>query len=243
MKHKICAIFMLVCCLFYVASVETIAMSTGFNTIAPTQEEKDLALSNINISPINADTRKKTIACFDVNKKDLIAIGRKSFNKGQICVYSSSGAFLYGYEFYETGDFAIEWDEDNINVYSVRGDCVFSVDASGRIVDYRTGADTKSNVKYYQQLRSMTSKVVGETEYMLQNDIGFLDFFTVENSQIVAKYSNGDTFMIYDAGSTMLFYSICKMILLVALVSIVVIVVLSRCFKISKSKHKKGTSI
>lgn len=224
MKRKFSVFVALILYLFFATSMVAMAMNTGFAVTAATEEETNTFLSNINMSLITTEPSKEAIECFDVNENNLIAIGRKCYlSKGQICIYSASGEFLYGYEFSESGNFAVEWDGDCINIYSVRGDCVFSVDANGQIVEYRKGLDTKGNTKYFRKLNSITNKVVDDTEYIFKKDLGFFNFLPLNNTQVIVKQADGNETLIYDANSKTLFSIILTSVIITIFVSSVIV--------------------
>ena len=96
------------------------AMHTEFKTNELSSEEKNVIISNINILLTDEVPEKNTITCFDVNTNQLIAIGQNTSDRKTICIYSNEGVFQYAYTFNCSGDFGVEWDEENLNIYFVR---------------------------------------------------------------------------------------------------------------------------
>ena len=110
------------------------AVNTGFKTNQFTSDEKNIFISNINLLTIDEEPVKKTITCFDVNSDQLIAIGQNTSDRKTICIYSNEGVFQYGYTFNCSGDFGVEWDEENLNIYFVRSSVIVSVTPRGEVL-------------------------------------------------------------------------------------------------------------
>lgn len=91
------------------------AMNTGFTTDDMELDEQQAFLSNINLSLVTEEPEKNAIDCFDVNDDGLIAIGSQNSTSKIISVYTSDGAFKYGYKFDCDGSFGVEWDNGNID--------------------------------------------------------------------------------------------------------------------------------
>ena len=184
------------------------AMNTGFETSSLPSEEKTKFISGINLLPLNEEPGKTTIMSFDVNSNRLIAIGQNTSSRKRICVYSDEGVFQYGYTFNCTGDFGVEWDDENLNIFFVRSDVIVSVTPSGEVLDALEVQDTIENNSYVYQFIHSTKRVVGDTEYFLGNDLGILNLFSLSYSQITVKDSVGTENVIYDVGSTQLYNAI-----------------------------------
>ena len=215
--------------------IEVSAMNTGFSTEELSEKTKTSFVSNINVSPLIAEPDKKAIACFDVNEQGMIAVGQKGSQGKEICVYTSQGEFLYGYTFNCTQSFCVEWDEQHVNIYFVRSDVIISLDSDGNILDIKSVQDTIDNNSYRNSLLYSTSRIVGNTTYLIRNDMGILNWIAPSFSQIVTIDATGTESVIYDVNSMQL----AKMITVIVIVCVfvaVAVVCISRQF----IKNKRG---
>ena len=182
-------------------AIEANAMNTGFSTEELSEETKNMFISNISISPLKAEPAKKDILCFDVNEQGMIAIGQKDSQRKEVCVYTSQGEFLYGYTFNCTQSFCVEWDEQYVNIYFVRSDVIISLDSDGNILDAKKTLDTIDNNSYINSLLFSTTRTVGNTTYLIRNDMGIFNWIAPSFSQIVTIDETGTESIIYDVNS------------------------------------------
>lgn len=211
------------------------AVNTGFAISFLPTEEKNMFVSNINILPIDKEPTKKTIACFDVNGNRLIAIGQNTSSRRKtICVYSDKGVFQYGYTFNCSGDFGIEWDEENLNIYFVRSSAIVSVTPSGEVVDAFEDQNTIGNNLYVNNFIHSTKKALGDTEYFIGNDLGILNLFALSYSRVIEKDRDGTESVIYDAGSMQLSNILVTIVIFCAFVSIAAVVIARNLIKINR---------
>ncbi len=206
MRRKQIYLFLLFVFLIVVSisTIEVNAMHTGFETTELPSEEKNMFISNINILPIDEEPIKKTITCFDVNSDRLIAIGQNTSGRKTICVYSNEGVFQYGYTFNCSGDFGVEWDEENLNIYFVRSSVIVSVTPRGEVLDAFEVQNTAENNSYVNHFIHSTTRTIGDAEYFIGNNLGILNLFAPSYSQIIVKNSTGAENVIYDVGSMQL---------------------------------------
>ena len=204
-------------------AIKVNAMNTGFFTEDLSDETKTTFVANINISLLSAEPAKKGVLCFDVNEQGLIAIGQKGSQDKEVCVYTSQGEFLYGYTFNCTQSFCVEWDEQHVNIYFIRSDVIISLDSDGNILDIKAAQDTIDNNSYINSLLYSTTREVGNTTYLIRNDMGILNLVATSFSQIVVVDDTGVESVIYDVNSTQLV----KTITIVTLVGIFVLSAIS----------------
>ena len=207
MKMKRTHLFLLSVLIFtlFTNVIKVEAVNTGFQTNHLTSEEKNTFISNINILPIHKEPTKSTIQCFDVNNNHLIAIGQNASERKTICVYSNEGIFQYGYAFSCNGDFGIEWDEENLNIYFVRSDVIVSVAPNGEILDILAVQNTIDNNSYVNHFIHSTQRVIDDTEYVIENNPRIFDWVTASYSQVIVKDDTGTETTIYDASSVQIF--------------------------------------
>lgn len=204
MKIKRNSLFLLIALIpvLLTSTIPANALNTGFDTYEKPAEEKASFISNINLSLITEEPAKKSIECFAVSDNHMIAVGQENLGmsrKKTVSVYSSDGVFQYGYTFGCYGAFGLEWDNENLNIYFVRSDVILSVTPSGEVLDALEIQDTKHSNAHMNDLLNSNKRKIGDTEYALQIDLGFLRFLATSHSKVIATNENGETSVIYDA--------------------------------------------
>ena len=227
MKMKRTYLFLLSFLIFvlFTNEIKVEAVNTGFQTTHLTSEEKNTFLSNINILLIDKEPMKNTIKCFDVNNNHLIAIGQNASERKTICVYSNEGVFQYGYTFSCNGDFGIEWDGENLNIYFVRSDILVSVAPNGEVLDILAVQNTIDNNSYVNHFIRSTQRVIDTTEYVMENNPRIFDWATASYSQVIVKDSVGTETTIYDADSVQIFNIIVTFIILCGFIGVAILVI------------------
>lgn len=188
--------------LFECNGIAAFAIDTGFSTEELTTHDIEEFCTNVELSLLLEEPEKKAIDCFDVNEKEMIAIGSDNSERDTIYIYSKCGEFQYGYTFSSSGKFGIEWDNDNLLIYFVRSDIVISVNSMGEIEDVLKIQDTLENNSYWNNSVFGSKKSVGSTEYKIQNDIGLLNAFSDSYSQLVATDDAGNVTVVYDVSKS-----------------------------------------
>ena len=97
MRCKWLYLCMSVLVVFSMSKMVTNAMNTGFSTKELSEERRYSFAENVNISSLSKEPVHKSIQCFDVNEKGMVAIGQQDVYGTEVCVYNSSKEFLYGY--------------------------------------------------------------------------------------------------------------------------------------------------
>lgn len=154
-------------------------------------------LDGVSFSITNEEPENE-LFCIDVSDSGLIGIGSRKGPTGLISVYSSDGIFKYSYSFYSSGAFGFKWENDDIVVYFVRGDCFVRVDSAGKITDVRDisnkNIDVHLTLKEYNSVKCFAN---GRT-YKLDKNISFLNNFTNEYSRALIIDVNGGTSVLCD---------------------------------------------
>lgn len=210
------------------------AMNTGFKTNQLPSEEKNLFISNINILTIDKEPVNKTITCFDVNSNRLLAIGQNTSDRKTICIYSNEGVFQYGYTFNCSGDFGVEWDEENLNIYFVRSSVIVSVTPNGELLDVFEVQNTIENNSYVNHFIHATKRTIGNAEYYIRNNMGVLNLFASSYSQISVKDITGSERIIYDVGSMQFFNMIVVIAIVCVFISVVIAVIAYQFIKLRR---------
>ena len=210
------------------------AMHTGFKTNELSSEEKDMFISNINVLSIDEEPPQKSITCFDVNSNHLIAIGQNSSDRKTICVYSNDGAFQYGYTFNCSGDFGVEWDDENLNIYFVRSGVIVSVTPKCEVLDVFEIQNTIENNSYVNHFVHATKRKIDNYEYCIRNNMGLLNLFSSSYSQIIVKDGTDTESIIYDVGSMQLTKTIVTISLICVCVFAAVAVIIWQFIKLRR---------
>lgn len=230
-------IMLIISILLFAGSVRAIAIDTGFLTGEMPQSKKDMFINYINISLTDEEPPRKAIECFDVNLNGQIAIGSSNFESKTISVYATDGEFQYAYNFKCDGKFGVEWHDDKLFIYFVRSDVAVAVDATGKIGSVLEIENTPENHAYWNDCVFAVQRRVGNTEYMLKNDMGILNIFASNYSQLVCVDPEGGEFLLYDVNSTQLTSAIVILIGGLVFVCIVLLVVVRQFHKAKHYKH------
>lgn len=223
--------------LLLTSTINVNAISTGFSTAEISPEERDLFMSNIDISLLTKEPAKKSVKCFDVNQNRKIAICHNGIYGDEVCVYSDEGIFLYGYSFNCSQSYAIEWDNENINIYFVRSDVIISLDSDGVVLDVKKVEDTIDNNTHSNTLLHSNRRVVGDTMYIIKNDMKIFNYISSSYSQIIAVDADGIENIIYDVGST---HAINKMVILLISFLVVLLSITIVIYKVQPSKDQSN---
>lgn len=198
MKHiKKFFAFSLILALVFINCISVCAIETGFSIRELSDEEYENFISNVDICLITREPNKKAVSCFDVNEQGLLVVGCEDSEYKTVCIYSN-GDFLYGYEFYSTGSFGVEWDNENLNIYFVRSDVIVCVNESADIIDICKVENTSENNTYYNNYFLSTKKTVSGTEYKLKKDMGILNVITPKYSMVIAVSQDDVETVIYE---------------------------------------------
>lgn len=182
--------------------VTIFAMDTGFTTENIPNEKINTFLDNVSIKILEEEPQGISIECYDINKNGMFAIGAERFKQKKIAVYNIEGVFQYGVTFESSGTFYLELTDDNmLLIYFVRSDIAVSVNSKGEVEEVLKIPDTLDNNRYWRYIQAPKKKV-GETQYILKNDMGVLNIFATSYSQIVAVDAEGNETVIFDANTT-----------------------------------------
>lgn len=164
----------------------------------------------------------------------MIAIGQTGSQDKEICVYTSQGEFLYGYTFNCSQSFCVEWDGQHVNIYFIRSDVIISLDSDGNILDIKAVQDTIDNNSYRNSLLYSTTRTVGNTTYLIRNDMGIFNWIAMSYSQIVTIDATGSESIIYDVNSMQLTKTIVTISLICVFVFVAVAVVIWQFIKLRR---------
>lgn len=215
-------------------AIEVKAMNTGFSTEEVSEKTRNRFASNIELSLLTTEPVKKGIQCFDVNEKGMVAIGQNGADDKRVCIYDSDGKFLYGYTFDSAQSFGVEWDGEYINIYFNRSGVIISLDSDCNVLNIKEVQSTIDNSIYKNHLKH-SKRSIGDTTYLIRNDMGIFNLIALSYSQVVTIDSTGAERIIYDINSEQLFITISLFIIILGGVSGVIAVLARQCIKLRQS--------
>lgn len=215
------------------------AIYEAFNYESVSEEIQTNFINNINISLLSEEPKKQPIEVFDINKNGLIAIGNEHLDYKTVCIYSDEGVFQYGYKFNCSGSFGVEWNENNINIYFVRSDISVEVDSSGNIKEVLKIQNNTQNNYYWNNVVFANKKELNNTVFSLENDMGILNLFSSDYSQLVKTDYTGDESIIYDVNSEKVIKTYLVLILFFSFV-IIAFINLKKLFSDKESIRTNG---
>ena len=212
------------------------AIGTEFSTEELSEADCKTFINNINATLMSEAPDKGGIVCFDVNDNGKIAVGQKGVSRKEVCIYSSNGTFLYGYSFNCTGSFAVEWNSDNLNIYFVRSGVIISVDPSGEVLEVKSVPDTANNNRYLRELLYSRVRIVGESKYIVRNDMGLLNLLATSYSQVLIVDSDGIERIIYDVNVVQLTQTVVLLVIATILFLVAAILITREFIKAKRGK-------
>lgn len=172
--------------------------NTGLETEKLTAEQKEQRIRSANITLWNKIPEGQTIESFDVNEKGMVAIKFATPNS-YVGIYDANGVFQYGYTYTTSGASAIEWDGDNLNIYLIRGNIVYSVNADAKVEDAFVVKENRNNDRYYSNCMLAKKKVKGDLEYRLTDGKHIINWPSVSYAQLIVGTADGEKTVFYDA--------------------------------------------
>lgn len=214
--------------------VNAFAMNTGFSTSEMNSKDQHTFLSNINLSQIYDEPQKSTIECFDVSESELIAIGSATSEKKYISVYDATGEFQYGYAFNCNQSFGIQWDDTNLIIFFVRSDVAALFDSNGTNMELRMINDTIDNNSYWNHSVFSKEKELNGNMYTIKNNMGLLNVFASNYSQLIKTDSDGNETIIYDVSTVQTLKTVFIITAVFLFVALVISVIIWQFFKVKR---------
>lgn len=200
------------------------AMTTGFEVESVKSEEAEKIMANIKLSYENEESYFHSIKCFDISDNGLIAVGIDEDVKKYINIYDNNGIFKYCYSFEDYGTYGIEFDNDNLIIYTVRGDNAYLIDEKGKCLEICTIFNNSENDSYWNNTVFAKSKESGGNKYYLSKGTSFLNIFTPSYSQLVKVESDGTETVLFDVSGKSDVYIIIIIIIAIIVIGISIIV-------------------
>lgn len=154
-------------------------------------EIRDSLLEAIQLKKIALNNCKQKIACFDVNQNEDIAIGFDEMDEKIIAVFTSEGLYKYGYSFKTYGSFYVEWEDENLWIYFVRGDEGILLDKNANCIKCVELIDSYGSDSYWRKLAYGRREMNGNT-YLLKQKM------EEHYNKLVKINSDGKELVLYD---------------------------------------------
>ena len=113
----------------------------------------------------------------------------------KIAVYDSTGNFIYGYKIQSPGSVSVAWEEDNIVVYSLRGNEKIVIDCDGTVLSQETFDES-----LYTQIIANTQRVDGET-YVAKHWLFNHQLFRWGSYNKLVRISSGQEHVLFESPS------------------------------------------
>ena len=158
------------------------------------EADKTAVISKTNMQPIETDSIRGRIECFDVSQDGDVAIGIDNTSSSVIYVYDATGVFQYGFSFNVDGDYGIVYCDNLLGIYFLRGDTIMFCDDSGTCLDVRTLSSDENGYMQAKEILNRVSKDIGGKRYILERDINIGDSY----SRLVVIDEHGNRTTLYD---------------------------------------------
>lgn len=233
-KNRECIMLLVILISVLVGNIDAVAMITGFSTEKMEIDEEKHFQANLGMHVTTKKPRENTIECFDINEDGWIALGSDDVmdsSKKTVSIYNQNGTFLYAYTFDDYGKFGIEWDGSNLIIYFVRSDVAAMFDINGVNVENRTIKNTIGNDTYWRHSVFSKKKSMGDKQYEMTNEMGFLNLFATSYSQLIETDAVGNTTVIYDVSDEYAIKMVIKFITVILVFVTVVFVIIRKLRK------------
>lgn len=189
-KMKNFYIIILLILSLFIFSMPVAAMNTNFDI------ENEKSNSDTQVQLLTKEPARELIKCFDVNENGLIAVGMEGADYITIVVLNSDGVFQYGYKIKAPTSYAVEWGNDELNVYFSRGNDIISINKNGIVTGTSFVKYTTENDDYLRNTLKSTVKMVGEKKYQIKSG-GYFDNLRDGNYTQLTVTENGNETVIY----------------------------------------------
>ena len=174
-----------------------IEMNTGFETEDINTATQERIFMNMDVQLLTSDIEEYMISCFDVNQNNGdIALCFEDSARKKIVIYDPNGDFQYGYSFMESGSIGVEWDENNIIIYSVRGDRAVWVDKAANMIDMKRIVINSQNNTFWHEHVFSSRKVIGNDTYVLKH------------SKLIKSDASGKETILFDRSAKKTFFNL-----------------------------------
>ena len=190
MKHVRNALFFFLILLLSTAcNIHVFAATEPFG-VKTNKIEIDTFVSNIELQALDYEPQTKPISGFAVDEEGRVAVVYK-VDRTVVSVYSPDGVFEFGYQFIDFGTTLLSFEDEVLNIYFVRGDCILSINKEGEIQNLTNVDNTNEFQKELNELAQTNKKVtLGDKTYYLNNDMKILNL-SGQYSTLLVSDANG----------------------------------------------------
>ena len=174
---KLVMLLVLFVLLFSLCGTVTFAQEDSTDEITLTeitdQERLNTFYDNVSIKVEEREPIKSSIYQFDVNEKGMIVLlhyDSFGYKHQYIRVISSDGTFVKAFSYKPSGDVAIRWVGDNLQIFNIRGDIAFTMDLDGNILGVYDFLANDVWREYWNNELKAREKTVGEVTYKISSD-------------------------------------------------------------------------
>ena len=174
---KLVILLVLFILLFSLCSTVAFAKENSTDEITLTeitdQERLNTFYDNVSIKVEEREPIKSSIYQFDVNEKGMIVLLHYhsfGYEHQYIRVISSDGTFVKAFSYKPSGDVAIRWVGDNLQIFNIRGDIAFTMDLDGNILGVYDFLANDVWREYWNNELKAREKTVGEVTYKISSD-------------------------------------------------------------------------
>ena len=203
-----------------------LAMNTGFETEDIDSDIQAHIFMKMEIELLESDTEDFMISYFDVNENNgNIALCFEDSGRKKIGIYDPDGKFKYGYSFLESGSIGVEWDGNNIIIYSVRGDRAILIDKDAHLIDMKRIIINSQNNTYWHDVVFSNEKQFGDEVY------------TLHNSKLVKKEINGKETVVIDRSTKKSIWNMSVVFYFVILFTFFIVWLIRYCMKNNRASR------
>ena len=203
-----------------------LAMNTGFETEDIDSDTQAHIFMKMEIELLESDTEDFMISYFDVNENNgNIALCFEDSGRKKIGIYDSDSKFKYGYLFLESGSIGVEWDGNNIIIYSVRGDRAILIDKDAHLIDMKRIIINSQNNTYWHDVVFSNEKQFGDEVY------------TLHNSKLVKKEINGKETVVIDRSTKKSIWNMSVVFYFVILFTFFIVWLIRYCMKNNRASR------
>lgn len=216
----------LLCFILILTGLPCFAMNTGFDLSDKSEEEIAAIVSRLDIELIDEPEIKTGFSCFDVNEFGDYALGFDRSEKDILLTYNAEGEYLYGFSFADNGGFGIEWDGNDIIVYSVRSDLAILIDKQGRCLDIKEIQNTSQNNEYWRKEVNANIRTVNGATFTAEHGLVNSELLHWGTYLCLVKTTpSGERMILFDVTANAIALTIIILFVVVILFTVVILVV------------------